>query len=33
MDVLQKWLDEAPGRGFVLVPVSTIVKERGGVAG
>ncbi len=33
MDVLQKWLDEAPGRGFVLVPVSTIVRERGGVTG
>lgn len=29
LDVLQKWLDEAPGRGFVLVPVSAIVRERG----
>jgi len=29
LDVLQKWLDEAPGRGFVLVPVTAIVKDRG----
>ncbi|HTZ80973.1 MAG TPA: divergent polysaccharide deacetylase family protein [Stellaceae bacterium] len=32
LDVLQKWLDEAPSRGFVVVPVSAIVKDRG-VAG
>jgi len=29
LDVLQKWLDEAPGRGFVLVPVSAIVRDKG----
>ncbi len=29
LDVLQKWLDEAPARGFVLVPVSAIIRDRG----
>jgi len=30
LDALQRWLRDAPARGFVLVPVSAIVKERGG---
>ncbi len=30
LDALKTWLRDAPGRGFVLVPVSAIVKERQG---
>ena len=30
LDALQHWLRDAPSKGFVLVPVSAIVKERGG---
>jgi polysaccharide deacetylase 2 family uncharacterized protein YibQ len=30
LDALKTWLRDAPSKGFVLVPVSTIVKERAG---
>jgi polysaccharide deacetylase 2 family uncharacterized protein YibQ len=30
LDALKAWLRDAPGRGFLLVPVSAIVKERAG---
>ncbi|MGH7123027.1 MAG: divergent polysaccharide deacetylase family protein, partial [Stellaceae bacterium] len=30
LDALKTWLRDAPAKGFVLVPVSAIVKERGG---
>jgi len=30
LDALKSWLRDAPSKGFVLVPVSAIVKERVG---
>ncbi len=31
LDVLARWLPEARARGFAIVPVSAIVRHRGGL--